>query len=252
MSVRAVKFVSASARQRVAEQLTDRLADWASQWCIEAESRVELLEVSIPDDTYCTESEWISHGPTMARLHFCHSESLPVFAASLADLPVAEHAVSDTIARAAIRSLSAKVLEETGSALPANDPAPASLPPECFRRDSGNLLASIRLGDNRFRILLEAGLIDTLAPPKPADAIELVRRESGIDSQTVELEVTLDLGGFTLNDLRDLQPGDCITTSTPLDATFDVALPGQRRIAGGRLGQRSGKRAVLLNDETSR
>lgn len=252
MSVRAVKFVSASARRRVLEQLAERLADWASQWCVEAESRVELLEVSIPDDASCAESKWISHGSAAARLHFFHNEGLPAFAAALADLPVTEHPVSDTIARAAIRSLSEKVLEETGEELPTESPVPASLPPEFFRRDSGNLLASIRLGGVRFRILLEAGLVDTLAPPKPADVIELVRRESGIDSQAVELEVTLDLGGFTLNDLRDLQPGDCITTSTPLDATFDVALPGHRRIAGGRLGQRNGKRAVLLNDEASR
>lgn len=239
MSTKDICLLGEGALHILHDNLEARLKNWAADWCINASSRFNVTKIQRASDTD-REYDWQAAQPDSAALFIAISGG----AATLASL-LLEDLSSISIDH---ERLGRMAMDELATALgtPCDTNTDAELDPWMFQPFAGSVIATLTLGDHEILLLLAPALVDTLAPRSPVkSALALVSRKESIGNAMLALHVSLNLGKLYLQDLHNLQIGDCIPTRVPLDVNFDLMLDGTR-IANCRLGRNDGRRAVLL------
>lgn len=251
MDTHDLRLLGDTALRKLEHVCNERFRSWAKNWCVDDGSRAKLVTLRRPCDDDRSRS-WKPADNNRHNLIFvapgCDTGT---FAAALANVKqpdgtspgkleslAGEHAIAD------LNNVFGAGITEFISVDVAT--------PWLFQPLAGSAIAEFRIGDETLAVLLSPALIGWLVPrTQPGQLKKLVSAKESISSSQVQLTVSLNLGRLTLNDLRDLQPGDCVTTGVPLDAILDLRLNDFASIAGCRLGRTAGQRAVLIEKRES-
>lgn len=103
----------------------------------------------------------------------------------------------------------------------------------------------------RCEIDLDAGLCDTLVPPERTPQGTLRPLRNALGTQTVTLDVVLDLGHAALADTLALAPGDIVKTTALLASVVRLQAVGGRTIATGALAAADAHRALRISHPIS-
>lgn len=131
---------------------------------------------------------------------------------------------------------------------PSDNVAACDLSPSLRDPRLGALAITTCIGGFPLRILLTRAAVDRVSPPSHSVDTPLVARRLAAGEAMVRLIATLDLGEIALSEMTDLRPGDVIATHAALGTAPTLSIEGGSadRIAHGRLGERDGRRALLL------
>ncbi len=96
------------------------------------------------------------------------------------------------------------------------------------------------------RLILDCALFEHWVPsPQPA-LPALVPGEIAVGSESVILNVMLDLGTGQLADTQGLRVGDVLVSNTSINSLFHLVLPDARRVVSAHLLRRDDRRAVQI------
>lgn len=246
MNTRSIRLLGQDALVRAREAVAKRISDWAVDWCVDGTERVVFDGVRIPVASDA-ELDWSAIGPGIEIYMARSDESTPLGTLLLAkenDMQVHNQRLLDQLADFACTGLA----EAFGVQAVEND-STTQPSPWLFEALAGSIIADFKVGSEPVQLLLPPAVVDALVPRNaPAQAVQLESAGTLVGDQSVALEISLDLGQLTLEDLRDLQPGDCVATNVPLDASFRVQLNGKTPIARCRLGRVAEHRAVIIEE----
>jgi hypothetical protein len=93
---------------------------------------------------------------------------------------------------------------------------------------------------------LDLGLCEHWAPTRRAATVSLNARSAALGTETLSLDVVLDLGQSRLVDTHGLRVGDVLVSQTPLDSAFQLVHPDARRLANVRLYRQDRQRVLQL------
>lgn len=108
------------------------------------------------------------------------------------------------------------------------------------------VIASIELGEHAVTLVISPDVIARL-PRKDARATlrPLVRRDVALTECVGRANVLLDLGSYPLTMLETLEPGEVLTSSTPISIPFELQV-GDRVRVSVMLGRRGDHKAVTF------
>lgn len=246
MNTRNIRLLGQNALEQAREAVAKRISEWALDWCVDGAERVVFDGVRIPDASDA-DLDWSAVRPGSGAYMARREGNTPLGTLLLAkenDMQVHNQRLLDQLADFACTGL-AEAFDlkpgETGSTT-----QPSSW---LFEALAGSVIADFKVGSEPVQLLLPPAVVDALVPRNaPTQAMQLESASTLVGEQSVALEISLDLGQLTLEDLRDLQPGDCVATNVPLDASFRVQLNGNTPIALCRLGRIAERRAVIIEE----
>lgn len=249
MNIRNIRLLSCGSVATLREKVAPMFREWAQGWCVDADNRFELLGFRRPvdDDVGREWSPLVTSGNTT---FIAFSSGSVVLAGQLLGVTTgnasASGFVAEHLARLALEDLHEMLVGEIGSV---TDTA-ATVDPWFFQPIAGSTIIEFQIGDACAHLLFTPELVDRYLPRAASDAahITLHSVQTLLDTQEVELTVTLNLGEVRVKDLHDLRPGDCITTNVPLDSDFELSLGGKGTLAECQLGRSKDQRAVVIEN----
>ena len=233
---------------------TTALAHWAAEW---GSLPITVHCVAASDTAWCAAEKeaWQTRELTSDMVVWVHLEpgltrSLvhPLFNLNEANATSDKHHASDladSVIEASVEDVQVNVITSlTGYVSHA---VTASVPPAyLWRRGSGAVLCTIRLGDKSLSLLLPAVSIPPINTASTTPRAPITLLQHALHQAQVKLCVEVSQAELTLGYLGTLAVGDVLSLPTHLDEPLRVSGPGDTTICQAHLGSLQGYHAIEL------
>lgn len=247
------RLLGDSAVRAVQEILAQAASRWAADWGV-ASTHVDIGVQRAWDASTAPRPVWRQRaqaGQRQAWLDvgagFATGLQQAMFPAAAGQLSAGAGSLAPAAAEAALAALQEALIGAVlpGQPHPAQDAAP--VPPDCWKRGSGALVAQLAVGQRHCHLLLDGAAVQALlAPPAALPPLAAVDVAPSIAAVPVSLRLDAGTARVGLGALLALAPGDVIRLNLAADAPLALGTLAGQPLFKAYLGRSGDGLAVEL------